>query len=84
MFFQRGDLLAISGCDPDPGIMEDVALCIALSRLGRVRLVHRFGDLRSADGRLGRAKDQLVWRFASGSAGRWGALTASIATMHVR
>lgn len=52
MFFRRGDFLDVGGCDPDLGIMEDAALCIAMSRLGRVRLVHRFvvtSDRRMAE-----------------------------------
>lgn len=42
MFFRRDDFLSVGGCDPDLHIMEDAQLCVTLSRLGRVRLVHRF------------------------------------------
>lgn len=42
MFFRREDFLVVGGCNPDAVLMEDAELCIAMSRLGRVRLVHRF------------------------------------------
>ena len=42
MFFRRADFLSVGGCDPAAPIMEDAALCIAMNRLGRVGLVHRF------------------------------------------
>lgn len=50
MFFRRGDFLAVGGCNPDAAIMEDAELCIAMSRLGQVRLVHRF--VRTSDRRM--------------------------------
>lgn len=50
MFFRRDDFLAVGGCNPGAEIMEDAELCIALSRLGRVRLVHRF--VRTSDRRM--------------------------------
>jgi len=41
MFFRRADFLAAGGCDTTLPIMEDVDLCIRLSRFGRVRMVNR-------------------------------------------
>ena len=41
MFFRRADFLAIGGCARDAEIMEDADLCVAMTRLGRVRLVNR-------------------------------------------
>ncbi len=41
MFFRRADFLAVGGCDERLAVMEDAQLCVALSALGRVRLVNR-------------------------------------------
>lgn len=41
MFFRRVDFLAVSGCDETMLVMEDAELCIRLSQLGRVKLLHR-------------------------------------------
>ncbi len=41
MFFRRADFLVVGGCDERLAVMEDAQLCIALSALGRVRLVNR-------------------------------------------
>lgn len=52
MFFRREDFLRAGGCNPGAVLMEDAELCIAMSRLGRVRLVHRFvitSDRRMAE-----------------------------------
>lgn len=52
MFFRAEDFLAVGGCDPALVIMEDAALCVAMTELGRIRLVHRFvttSDRRMAE-----------------------------------
>jgi glycosyltransferase involved in cell wall biosynthesis len=41
MFFRRADFLAVGGCDPSAKVMEEADLCIAMTRLGRVRLIAR-------------------------------------------
>ena len=52
MFFRRTDFLAIGGCARDAEIMEDADLCVAMTRLGRVRLVNRV--VRTSDRRIAR------------------------------
>jgi glycosyltransferase involved in cell wall biosynthesis len=41
MFFRRQQFLNVGGFDTRVTVMEEAGLCIALSRLGRVRLVNR-------------------------------------------
>lgn len=41
MFFRRADFLKIGGCDPAAKVMEEADLCIAMARLGKIRLVPR-------------------------------------------
>ena len=41
MFFRRADFLAAGGCDTTLPMMEDIDLCIRLSRFGRARMVNR-------------------------------------------
>ncbi len=41
MFFRRADFLKVGGCDPQARVMEEADLCIAMARLGKVRLVAR-------------------------------------------
>lgn len=42
MFFRKLDFLAIGGCDESVAVMEEVGLCVGLSKLGRVRLMPRW------------------------------------------
>ncbi|GAA0269595.1 TIGR04283 family arsenosugar biosynthesis glycosyltransferase [Alteraurantiacibacter aestuarii] len=41
MFFRRADFLTVGGCDPAAKVMEEADLCIAMTQLGKVRLVPR-------------------------------------------
>lgn len=41
MFFRRADFLRVGGCDPEARVMEEADLCIAMTRLGKIRLVPR-------------------------------------------
>ena len=41
MFFRRADFLTVGGCDPHAKVMEEADLCIAMARLGKVKLVAR-------------------------------------------
>lgn len=42
MFFRREQFLAVDGCDERLVVMEEVDLCIKLSRFGKVRMVPRW------------------------------------------
>lgn len=50
MFFRRADFLRAGGCDPRAKVMEEADLCIAMARLGRVRLVPRM--IETSDRRI--------------------------------
>jgi hypothetical protein len=41
MFFRRADFQKAGGCDPQARVMEEADLCIAMARLGKVKLVPR-------------------------------------------
>lgn len=41
MFFRRADFLKVGGCNPDAKVMEEADLCIAMTQLGKIRLVRR-------------------------------------------
>lgn len=42
MFCRRADYLKAGGFDTDMAVMEEADLCLKMSRLGRVKMVHRF------------------------------------------
>lgn len=41
MFFRKADFLEAGGCDPEAKVMEEAGLCIAMTRLGKVKMVAR-------------------------------------------
>ena len=50
MFFRREDFLAVGGCDPAAKVMEEADLCLAMTRLGKIRLVAR--SIETSDRRI--------------------------------
>ncbi|MFA6220267.1 MAG: glycosyltransferase [Erythrobacter sp.] len=50
MIFRRAQFLATGGCDETVAVLEEVELCVRLSRFGRTRILPRF--VRTSDRRI--------------------------------